>query len=359
MLALLPGSLLAASTVPVQRKRKSKPLPAVGEFVRFADPTTENPVVRLTRPTTTSLLPSPTNRFVSYRERYLVFSSDRTGSFAPFRANLHTGVLEQLGHTSDLHPDSLCLDARERNLYLIDGGALKELALSTRRMRTVAEDVTAFSPGASASDFVIVKGGRLERLEGGSVLADDVGKGICLARPGGRGCCFTRELAENNREFWYVSYSSPEGAKPALLAKGDIANPIWSPDGGSLLFLRNVPKPRVMVSEIHEVIPEGGGERCVSPTTQFAAFSPNEDGSVFVGASRSKAQPTIILLLRSARREMTLCEHRASRPSTVSPVFSPDSRRVYYQSDHQGKWAIYSVNVELLVEPTVPNASSS
>jgi oligogalacturonide lyase len=55
-------------------------------------------------------------------------------------------------------------------------------------------------------------------------------------------------------------------------------------------------------------------------------------------------------------RELTLCEHRASNPSAVSPVFSPDSRRVYFQSDHEGKSALYSVNVEKLVEPTPESA---
>ena len=50
---------------------------------------------------------------------------------------------------------------------------------------------------------------------------------------------------------------------------------------------------------------------------------------------------------------MTLCQHHASRPASVSPVFSPDARRVYFQSDEEGKEAIYSVNVELLVEPNL------
>jgi oligogalacturonide lyase len=120
------------------------------------------------------------------------------------------------------------------------------------------------------------------------------------------------------------------------------------------LLLRDVPAGNVFVSEIHEIIPETGAEQCVARTSQFAAFAPNSDGSVYVGASRSKAQPTVILLVRSVQRELTLCEHRASRPVSVSPVFSPDSRRVYFQSDHQGKSALYSVNVELLVEPTPP-----
>jgi oligogalacturonide lyase len=85
-------------------------------------------------------------------------------------------------------------------------------------------------------------------------------------------------------------------------------------------------------------------------------FAPNADASVFVGASRSKAQPTVILLLRSTKREMTLCEHHDTHPKSVAPTFSPDSRRVYFQSDHEGKPALYSVNVELLVEPTAPTA---
>jgi oligogalacturonide lyase len=73
---------------------------------------------------------------------------------------------------------------------------------------------------------------------------------------------------------------------------------------------------------------------------------------VFVGSSRSKAQPNVVLLLRSAKREMTICEHHASDAASVGPVFAPDSRRVYFESDREGKPALYSVNVELLVEPT-------
>jgi oligogalacturonide lyase len=100
------------------------------------------------------------------------------------------------------------------------------------------------------------------------------------------------------------------------------------------------------------VNPDTGAEQRVARTSQYAAFAPNGDASVFVGASRSKAQPNIVLLLRAVKREFTLCEHRASHPALASPVFSPDSRRVYFQSDHEGKSALYSVNVELLVEPT-------
>ncbi len=212
--------------------------------------------------------------------------------------------------------------------------------------------MSAFSVASSSSEIVVVRRGRLEQLNAGAPpIAEDVAS-PCLIRPGGQGCFFARETSPSEREFWYAAFPTGSRVQPALLAKGSISNPFWSPNGQSLLLLRDVQMPNAIVSEIHEVIPESGLERRVDPTTQFAAFSPNGDGSVFVGASRSKAQPTIILLLRSICRELTLCEHRASQAASVSPVFSPDSRRVYFQSDHQGKSALYSVNVELLVEPT-------
>jgi oligogalacturonide lyase len=158
------------------------------------------------------------------------------------------------------------------------------------------------------------------------------------------------------REIWYVETEPPRD-KPVLLASGRVSNAVWSTQGQSLLLLRDVLRRGIYFSEIHELIPESVAENCVAPTSEFAAFAPNGDDSVFVGASRSKAQPNIILLLRAVRRELTLCEHRASHPASVVPVFSPDSRRVYFQSDHQGKPAIYSVNVERLVEPTVAVAA--
>jgi oligogalacturonide lyase len=49
---------------------------------------------------------------------------------------------------------------------------------------------------------------------------------------------------------------------------------------------------------------------------------------------------------------LPLCEHRASDAAQVRPVFSPDSQRVFYQSDRDGKPAIYMVDVQRLVERT-------
>jgi len=352
MLAALPACLAGQATRP-----KAKPLPTVGEFLRFVDPTTETLVVRLTSLKSANFLPAPTNRFVSVKERYLLFSSDRNGPLAPFQVDLRTGIVHQLASAVNLSPDSLCLDPKERWVYFLDGGRLKRVEVGKKELKrqaeAVADDVGSFSIAQGGAIFLIRSSGHLQRVENGETinLADAASPNgqTCLAQPHGGGCLFVR-MASSRRELWYAS-GNPSGAKPVLLAKGGVSSPCWSPDGQSLLFLRDTVTPTATLAEIHQVGLDGTGERCVAPTSQFASFSANFDGSVFVGASRSKAQPNVVLLLRSAKRELTLCQHHSSHPGTVSPAFSPDARRVYFQSDEEGKAAIYSVNVELLVEP--------
>ncbi len=370
LLLLVPSSLAVERAVAQTKSRtpKAKPLPTVGEFVRFTDPATENPVVRLTDPRSESILPGATNRFVSSRERFVIFSSNRNGAFAPFQVDLRTGQLRQLTESTELQVRSLSLDERERVLRFVEGDRLVELSLpknngAAKKPDTLLDGVTSFSSnGAAGSGLFVVRAGKLEQLAAGKAktLAENVaptaeaGEASCWARPNGGGCLFLRQPAED-REFWYV-----DGRPPVLLAKGKISHPFWAADGQSVVFLRDMPGNNAMVAEIHEapVAADGtpGPETFVCPTSQFACFAPNGDGSVFIGASRGKAQPDIVLLLRASRREMTLCEHRASRPNTVSPVFSPDSRRVYFESDRHGKTAIYSVNVELLIEPLPVNS---
>jgi oligogalacturonide lyase len=357
MLVLLPASLAAQTrSRSAKPKSRARPLPSVGEFVRFVDPDTETPVVRLTSLASTNLLPAPSNRFVSVKERFLVFSSNRTGKFAPFRVDLRNGLLRQLAVTTNLLPLSLCLAPHERSVYFLDSGELKEAELSKAKLQTLVDNVTAFSPCAAGSGVFVVRGGKLHHIEGtaATTLAENVSD-ECLAQPGsGTGCLFMRRQAADTREFWFASTER----SPVLLASGHISNPYWAPDGQSIIFLRDVPRGAALLSEIHEAPASGGAETLVTATSQFAAFSPNGDGSVFVGASRSKAQPDVMLLLRSGHSEMTLCEHRASQPAQVCPVFSPDARRVYFQSDREGKPAIYSVNVEQLVEPIASQSSS-
>ena len=333
--------------------KKGRPLPSVGEFTRETDPVTENTIVRLTVPSSASFLPYARNRFVSARERILVFASDRGGHFAPFALDLRTGSIKQIAETAKLDPRSITFDHQEKLIRYLDGGSVMETGLSHGSPRTLAEGVTSFSSAADGSLYLIASG-KLVRKEGNDsrTLADDAAE--TWPQPNSGGCVFSRVIigagagGPEERELFYAGADS---SKPELLVSGAVREPFWDADGQSILFLRDVITDNgAVMSEIHGCRVKSGGEYPVSTTSQFASFAPNSDASVFVGASRSRAQPTVILMLRSPHREMTLCEHRSSHPAEVSPVFSPDNRRIYFESDHEGKSAIYSVNVELLVE---------
>jgi oligogalacturonide lyase len=339
--------------------KASSPPAAIGKFVRFFDPVTETPVVRLTDPAFNSSLPAPTNRFISVKSRYLLFSSDQDGHYAPFQLNLRTGALEKLIQPADLATHSLCLDEAQKAIYFLDGNKLVEFTYAGRKSRTLVEGVSDFSMGRGLSELVLLRGGQLEFWPSGAAYAPHAAVSWCLIRPGGKGCPFGLTDGAGAQQFWYLpsSQSGQNARDPVMLAQGNISNPVWSPGGESLLFLREVPTGTASVPEIHSVNPETATEQRITSTSQFAAFSPNADGSVFIGASRSKAQPFVTLLLPSVQRELALCEHRAKDPKSVSPVFSPDSRRVYFQSDHTGKSTLFSVNVELLIEPTAAGAA--
>lgn len=342
----------AASPEKTDAPKPKSPIRAgVGEFVRLTDPITENPLVRLTSPASNSLLPEATNRFISLKGRFLVFSSDRNGHFNPFRADLRTGALTQIADTESLHTGSLCLDEQDRVLRFIEGDRLVEMNLLGRRTRVVADGISAFSQVREPSEFVAVRRKRLEYLSrSGPVLAENVAD-WCSVAPDRRACLFGREISPTESELWWASLD-PNGKKPVKLASGSISNPRWAPDSRSVFLLRTSSVGGNLVSDIRQVSLDSLEESEVAKTSQFVVFNTNEDASVFLGASRSKAQPTVLLLLRSARRELTLCEHRAHEARTVTPVFSPDNRRIYFQSDREGKSALYSMNVESIVEPS-------
>ena len=353
LLGISAGAGMCAAPQKANGPKLKSSLPAgVGEFIRYSDPVTENTLVRLTSPTTASLLPDPTNRFVSLKGRFLIFSSDRNGHFNPFRADLRTGALSQIADTQSLRPESLCLDQQDRFVRFIEGDRLVEMNLLGRKTRVLADGVSAFSEVREPSGFVIVRRKRLEYLSrSGPVLAENVSD-WCLVDPGGAACLFGRELSPSDKELWYVSLEANGTKKPVKLASGNISNARWSPTGRSVLFLRNSSANGAVISDIREVSLDSAAETEVAKTSQFADFNCNDDATVFVGASRSKAQPNIILLLRSGGRELTLCEHRAHEPRAVTPAFSPDNRRIFFQSDRDGKTALYSMNVEAIVEPS-------
>jgi oligogalacturonide lyase len=152
--------------------------------------------------------------------------------------------------------------------------------------------------------------------------------------------------------LWMVNSDGTQNRK-LKLAPGGIGTPNWASDGKTILYL-NFPDDHTQLNNLREFTPDTGTDKLIGKTSQFASFGANRDASVFVGASRNSS-PDVLLLLRAGHSERTMAEHKSSNPEAVAPLFSPDSQRIYFQSDRHGKPAIYSMHVEKLVEKTDAN----
>lgn len=331
------------------------------EWRRYLDPVTEFEVFLLTDPQFESFYPSPPALAVDRRSRLLVFASFRNGIWQPWSMDLGARTSRQLGSWPGLQPRTLTLSAAGREVFFADETHLRALTLNNLRARELA----AISPGAG------VAGPLAPSPDGTALYFTEKGpEGWRLRRlPLGKGALATvLESAEPilspapNPRRAMLLWRTPKGtlqvaAQDGTLRRqletppGRVLEAAWSPDGQAVLYLHEPegPNPRIA---IREQSLDGREDRLVVPTTQFGRFSPNANASVFLGASRSMASPLILLLLRINRRELPLCEHKASDPAMTSPIFTPDSQRILFVSDRLGKPAIFLVNVEKLIEKT-------
>jgi oligogalacturonide lyase len=333
------------------------------EVYRYLDEATEFQVHRLTDPAYTSTLPGPASHTISRNSGSLLYCSDRSGSPQAFRLDLKSADQQQLTDRKDLDGRSLTLLPDSRSFCFFAGPTLWVCGLGNLRERPVYTVPEGWEPegelhaAANSAQLFLVErrsaGGSTESrlraislpqgaartvLEAPFGISDPVERphhAQILYRQAGKGLC----LVEMNGEQ----------PAPLKLAVGGIGPAFWSADGSALLYL-NFPEDPKVLNNIREYAADSRSDKLVAKTSQYAAFSPNRDGSVFVGASRNKASPAVLIMLRITRRELTLCEHRASHPERVSPLFSPDAQRIYFQSDRHGKSAIYALHVERLVE---------
>lgn len=330
------------------------------EAVRYQDPATEFNVTRLTSPEHTSLLPSYLGRALSRRGNFLLYSNDRGGSLQPYRMDLKTGQSRQLSEAKLLAPSSLTLLPDEKSCCFLAGDVVWQVNLSNFRAR----EVYRVPAGAQASGFCVNDDGqfavlvemlgskfrlRLLSLAKGTastVLESDEEITDPVPRPRRAGILFC--LA--NLELHVVSFDKVQNQR-LRTAPGRLGPALWSQDGRSVFYL-NYPDNTSQLHAIREYVADSNEDRLVAPTSQYVHFGRNSDASVFVGASGSKASPYLLLLVRSVKRELTLCEHKASDPRLTAPIFSPNSQRVFFQTDRHGKLAIYFMSVERLVEVT-------
>jgi oligogalacturonide lyase len=335
------------------------------EWKRYPDPTTEFEVLRLTDPGNSSYLPAYYQRAISKNGDFLLYSSDRTGSPQPFRMDLKTGQYRQLAEAAALDPSTLTLFPDDRRFCFFDGSALRQAEVQRSREREIYRIPQGWErcPGAQISAdgrFAVFSEGRngasrlqLVQLNNGlvrTVTEAPFRLTYPLMNPK-RALILYRQ---GNEALWLVQADGQQN-RVLRLSDGTIGPANWHSNGRTFLYL-NIPREKSQLSSIREFTPDQNQDQLVARTSQFAHFGFNRDTSVFVGASRSKASPYLLLLLRMTRREFTICEHRASDPSVVTPVFSPDSQLVVFQSDRHGKPAIYAMRVDRLVEKTMTDS---
>jgi oligogalacturonide lyase len=332
------------------------------EWKRYADPATELEVLRLTDPMFASGMTAPHLRQFTRRSESLLYWSERnppdegTGARQAFLLDLKQGESRQLTDAAALDSSSLSLSPDERSFVFFDGHALNEAPLSTMHAR-----VTHTVPdGAVRAGFALAADGAVlftERENGKSrvvsvlrqqsrrVVESDQEIVELMARPR-----HAQLLYRTGGQFWLVN-SDGSGKRQLKTEPGQTGSALWIPSGRTLVYLHIPEDPKELVT-LRENAPDDGTDKLLAKTSQFISASPNADASVFTGASRSRASAYVLILLRVARRELTLCEHRASDPAMVQPVFSPDSQSILFVSDRHGKPAIYQVHVNRFVEET-------
>ncbi len=356
---LLAGGGLIATRLLASDPRKGKGEVFESDVVPYADAATESQVYRLTDPMFTSLLPGPSSRIIARNSAMLLFTCDRPGTPQAFRLDLKSGDTQQLTDRPEIDPGSLTLLPDSRSFCYFAGRTLYVSPLATLRDRsvyTLPEGWELCSGLHAAADGMHVIFGE-QRNGAGRLRVAALGQGgprsiietpFPLFEPMERPLRAQILYREPGKGLWLVNADGRQN-RQLKLAPGGTGPAHWAADGKTLLYL-NFPEDSTQLNTIREFTPDQDMDKVVAKTSQFASFGCNRDTSVFVGASRNAASPTVLLLLRLTRREFTLCEHRSHRPETVAPLFSPDAQRIYYQSEMHGKPALYSVHVERLVE---------
>jgi oligogalacturonide lyase len=338
--------------------RAAEQLPiAPAEAAKFRDPATEFELIRLTDPAkSNSWLPKPPLRSFSRGADSILYCSDRSGSPQAWRVDVRGGENRCLTAAQALVPTTLSYGANDRTLLYFDGPSL---VVHTNRPRTVHTLENGWTPAGAIA----------VSTDGSDVAFTGRKDSRYQLRVLHIGQSSSNMLTESSEPVRFIRFrprrstllyghangvalvsGDGRGERKLKLSNGEIHDAAWSADGSTIHYVVT-PEPGRAI-QLRDFTPESGEDKLVANTTQFVSLAANANSSVFAGVSGSKAAPYILLLIRTGRRELTVAEHRASDPALVSIAFSPDGQRLYYNTDREGRMAIYSIALERFVEKT-------
>jgi len=333
---------------------------ASSEIRRFTDPATEFPVLRLTNPAHSAWLPALNQSAAGRHGNLLLYVSDRSGSMQAWRMDAHSGESRRISQAEALDRTSVTLTPDQRAIAYLDGRSVTLQPVNSGRTRVAYRVPDTHDP---AGAFALSHDGAL------CTVAEQAGGRyrLRLVRFAGNTAQTLFETGEaltdvamrptdsdvmyrSGGSFWLASLNGGKAKKLPL--SGEIGPAYWSRDGRSILYLNTAE------SQIRQLEPETGNDVLVARTSRYVTFAPNLNQSVFVGVSGSKVSPYVMILLRTARRELALCEHRAKDAATANPVFSFNTQQLFFAGDAEGRPTVYSVRLERLLENTDEEAGS-
>jgi len=327
------------------------------ELKRFRDPSTELELWRYTDPAHASYLIPEELRSVSQKSNFLLFCSDRSGTKQVYRLDIKSGEMRQLTNIEDVQPSGIALLPDDKTFCCLHGTRLDQFPVGPGKSKLLYESSEGWKPAALGlhdngrlilaeqnGPRCAVRSIGFAKREAETLLETDYAIDMLRPRPRGDALFYRK-----NGKFWLCDYKT-RAAREIHTDPVTIPCVFWSSDGNSLVYLC-IPEGGRGV-QLRELFPDSGEDKLIAPTSQFATFAANRNGSVFVGISGSKGSPYVLLLLRVTRRELTLADHRAVTPSDIVIYFTPDSQRIFYHGDRSGKSCIYGIPADRLVEPT-------
>lgn len=352
--------LAAISASRITARAADKNDVAASEARRFRDGATEFEFLGLTNPKLGSAwLPAPPLRATTNRSNTLVYASDRSGTIQAWRMDLKNFQSRLLTSAENMDAHSLSLTANDKSLVYFDRDRLVQTTGSKARTLYTTEAEWEHIPGMAVADDSTSAAFLERRQKRYRMRVIALGRGnvntlleseepvqymrLQPKRPG---------LLYNYNGVLTVVNLNGGGAQRLRIAEGTAGDAQWSADGRRVHYLLTPAAHRKAV-ELREHLIDTGEDKLIGATTQFVSLARNSDSSVFAGVSGSKAAPYLLLLLRAAHRELTIVEHRATDPSKAVVLFSLDSQSVFWQTDREGRSAIYKIDLERFIEKTL------
>lgn len=392
-----PTSLLCASfvilaiAVAVPLEGRAEP-----EWIKAADERTGYEVWQITSADSASQAGYYESQIFTNDERFLVFSSSRSGRWEMYRADLSSGEISPLGRAEKLGANSFTMHPDGRHVFFWDGWFLVRADVPTAEVDTVVDFRSIFDAPPRTRPITISHDGRFTAVqvdkEDEALIAHvdlETGATRVAARvPGGVGHLqispadpylvafvrlpdrqndMTAPMSERART-WLLDVRTGVYEQFLTVPYGHRAtHPMWSNAGDRFFFFQKT-QPGWMPVSIMSMNSDGGDWRVhyTSDAIRLGHGDNSTDDRWFVSDGQDPHWNPLILINVETGASETLCWPDASitgghaKQAHVHPTFSPSGRYVAFTSDRTGVPQVYVVPIEpevyerLASAPTVP-----